>query len=87
MNRVVGIEIKRAVATSKLMVGVTASAGALGYYLYGALDPNLGLTLMAGTLLGGLLGSKAGVSASSKTITIIFAGFLIIMSIVVLVRG
>ena len=87
MNRVVGVEIKRAVATSKLMVGVTASAGALGYYLYGALDPNLGLTLMAGTLLGGLLGSKAGVSVSSKTITILFAGFLMIMSIVVLVRG
>jgi len=87
MNRIVGIDIKRAVATSKLMVGVTASAGVLGYYMYGALNPNLGLTLMAGTLLGGLLGSKIGVTVSSKTITILFAGFLIVMSIVVLLKG
>ncbi len=87
MNKVVGVEIKRAVATSKLMVGVTASAGAIGYYYAGTLNPNLGLTLMAGTLLGGLLGSKAGVRASGKTIAILFAGFLLVMSVIVLVRG
>jgi len=87
MNRLVGVEIKRAIATSKLMVGVTASAGVLGYYLVGALNPNLGLTLMAGTFIGGLAGSKLGVTVSSKTITILFAGFLIIMSIVVILRG
>jgi len=87
MNRVVGIEIKRAVATSKLMVGVTASSGVLGYYLMGALNPNLGLTLMAGTLIGGLAGSKLGVTVSSKTMTILFAAFLIVMSVVVILRG
>ena len=87
INRVVGRPIKVAVATSKLMVGVTSGAGAIGYLLIGYMKPCLALSLLAGTLTGGILGSKAGVRASGRTITVLFAAFMIIMSIVVLVRG
>ncbi len=87
INRVLGRPIKVAVATSKLMVGVTSGAGAVGYLLIGYMKPCLALSLLAGTLTGGILGSKAGVRASGRTITVLFAAFMIIMSVVVLVRG
>ena len=87
INRILGKPIKVAVATSKLMVGITSGAGAVGYLLIGYMKPCLALSLLAGTLTGGIAGSKAGVKASGRTITLLFAAFMAIMSIVVLVRG
>jgi len=87
MNRIVGVPIKRAVATSKMMVGVTAATGVLGYYLSGLLDACLGLSLLVGTILGGLAGSMVGVKLSHRTVQTLFAAFLIVMSVIVVVRG
>ncbi len=87
LNRIVGVDIKKAVATSKMMVGVTAASGAIGYMLIGYLNPCLGLALLAGTLMGGLAGSLVGVRLSGRTVLLLFSGFLLVMSVVVLVRG
>jgi len=87
MNKIVGVPIKRAVATSKMMVGVTAATGVIGYYLAGLLDSCLGLSLLAGTILGGLAGSMVGVRLSHKTVQTLFAIFLLVMSAVVVLRG
>ncbi len=87
INRIVGAPIKRATATSKMMLGATAATGALGYLLLDYMEPCLGLLLLAGTLTGGLAGSLLGVRVSGKAVTIAFAVLLIVMGLLVIVRG
>jgi uncharacterized membrane protein YfcA len=86
LNRILKLPIKEAIATSKLLVGITAAAGALSYMLKGQLDPCLGLALSIGTIIGGIGGSKTGVSISSRSVSILFALFLITMAAIILVR-
>lgn len=86
LRRLVGLSMKEAVATSKLMVGITGAAAALAYFMGGLMDSCLALSLLAGSLLGGFLGSKTGAGLSGKTLTLIFSGFMMVMAIVVLAR-
>ena len=87
LHKLMGVDIKNAVATSKLMVGLTGAAGALGYYLGGLLNSCLALSLLAGSLAGGLAGARTGVKLSGRLIKILFSVFLLAMSVLVIVRG
>ncbi len=87
LHRIMGLDMKRSIATSKFLVGVTAAAGVLGYIMKGALDPCLGISLSLGTIVGGIVGSMVGVRLSNKTSSIVFALFLLVMSIVIILRG
>ncbi|MCE4600325.1 MAG: sulfite exporter TauE/SafE family protein [Desulfurococcales archaeon] len=87
LNRLLGIDVKEAVATSKLMVGITGAASALGYYASGYMNSCLALSLLAGSLVGGLAGSSTGVRLSGRAITVAFSIFLAVMAVVVVVRG
>ncbi|MCE4627554.1 MAG: sulfite exporter TauE/SafE family protein [Desulfurococcales archaeon] len=87
LNRILGLEMRSAIATSKMLVGITAASGALGYVLKGALDPCLGISLSLGTIAGAIMGSHVGVRLSNRVAMILFAVFLIVMSIVILVRS
>jgi len=87
LHKLMGVDIKEAVATSKLMVGLTGAAGALGYYLGGMLNSCLALSLLAGSLAGGLAGARTGVKLSGRLIKVLFSSFLFAMSILVIVRG
>ena len=87
LHKLMGVDIKKAVATSKLMVGLTGAAGALGYYLGGLLNSCLALSLLAGSLAGGLAGARTGVKLSGRLIQILFSLFLLAMSVLVIVRG
>jgi len=87
LTRLLGLDVKEAVATSKLMVGITGAAGALGYFVGGFMNSCLALSLLAGSLIGGLLGSKTGVKLSGKAIAFLFSGFLMIMAVIVILRG
>ncbi len=87
LHKLMGVDIKKAVATSKLMVGLTGAAGALGYYLGGLLNSCLALSLLAGSLAGGLAGARTGVKLSGRLIQILFSLFLLAMSVLVILRG
>lgn len=87
LNKLMARDIKEAVASSKFMVGVTGAAGALGYYMGGYLSSCLALALLAGSLLGGFIGSATGVRLSGKTIILLFSGFLVLMAIITLFKG
>ncbi|MCE4620505.1 MAG: sulfite exporter TauE/SafE family protein [Desulfurococcales archaeon] len=87
LHKLMGVDIKKAVATSKLMVGLTGAAGALGYYLGGLLNSCLALSLLAGSLAGGLVGARTGVKLSGRLIKVLFSLFLLAMSVLVIVRG
>ncbi len=87
LNKLLGVDMKETVATSKLMVGITGAAGALGYYLSGYMHSCLALSLLTGSLIGGLAGSKTGVRLSGKTIAILFSTFLLSMAIITILKG
>jgi len=52
MNLISKVPIKAAVATSNFMIGITASAGALVYLLYGEIDIHLMATIVIGVYIG-----------------------------------
>lgn len=86
MNRIIGVPIKVATATSKLMVGITAAAGAISFVRLNALDYNLALELLLGTVIGGLLGSHTGIKVGSRLIMLLFSCFMVLLSIILLFR-
>ncbi len=86
IRKIMGLEMKASVATSKLLVGITASAGALGYFIVGILDPCLAFSLSIGTITGAYLGSRLGVKISNRTLQLLFSAVLIVIAVLMLVR-
>ncbi len=52
MSLVMGVPLRAAIATSNLMIGVTAATSALIYYQRGFLDPGIAILTALGVLLG-----------------------------------
>ncbi|MET1101567.1 MAG: sulfite exporter TauE/SafE family protein [Pyrodictiaceae archaeon] len=55
---VLGLAIHSAVATSKLMVGITALTGVIGHMVYGHIDWWLAIALAIGTYLGATVSAR-----------------------------
>ena len=58
LTLIMGLSLKNALATSKLMVGVTAATGALVYGLAGHVDPTIAIPLTIGTYVGASIGAR-----------------------------
>ncbi len=58
MNLVMGVPLRVATATSNLMIGVTASAGALVYLGHGGIDPYVAAPTALGVFGGATLASR-----------------------------
>lgn len=58
MHLVMGVPLRVATATSNLMIGVTASAGAISYLLRGGIDPLVAGPTAVGVFLGASVGSR-----------------------------
>ena len=74
MNLLMGVPLKATIATSNLMIGVTAATGAAIFYGRGYLDPRYAVPAALGILVGARLGpraamrlTRAGPRASSKS--------------------
>lgn len=59
MHLVMGVPLRVATATSNLMIGVTASAGAIIYLLRGEIDPYVAGPTALGVFVGASIGSRA----------------------------
>jgi uncharacterized membrane protein YfcA len=84
MNGLMKIPIKVSVATSKFMIGVTAAASSLLYFLSGAVDSYIVAPIALGTILGASIGSRLMNKFKSKYIKLLFtiiAGYLSIRMI------
>ena len=55
---ILGLDVKTAAATSKLMVGITAATGATVYTLAGELNPAIAVPLAAATFTGAEIGAR-----------------------------
>ncbi len=53
-----GLDIRSALATSKMMVGITAATGLANYAIHGAVDPALAIPLAISSFLGATLGAR-----------------------------
>jgi uncharacterized membrane protein YfcA len=58
MHVLMGVPLRVATATSNLMIGITASAGAIIYLLRGGIDPYVASPTAVGVFLGASLGSR-----------------------------
>ncbi len=84
MNGLMKVPMKVSVATSKFMIGVTAAASSLLYFLSGAVDSYIVAPIALGTILGASIGSKLMNTFKSKYLKLLFtiiAGYLSIRMI------
>lgn len=81
MNLISKVPIKAAVATSNFMIGLTASAGALVYLLYGEINTHLMATVIIGIYFGSQLSIKYFSKLTDKKTKIIFVILIIFISI------
>jgi len=87
MILVLGLPIKTAIATSKLMVGITALSGVLTYAFCRAIDLSLSILLLIGTYTGATISSRLFIKIPAKIVKYIAVTFYLIMSFVILARA
>ncbi len=72
MHLVMGVPLRVATATSNLMIGVTATAGAVVYLTRGGIDPFVAGPTAIGVFLGASLGSRAAHRIDVRTLRLLF---------------
>ncbi len=77
---ILGMPIKQAVSTSKLMVGITAAVGVAGHALEGRIDWLLAIPLALGTYAGATASSRLLVRLPSRAIYYIAVTYYIVMA-------
>ncbi len=87
MNVVMGVPLKATIATSNLMIGVTAATGAVIFYGRGFVDVRYAVPTALGVLAGARLGPRIAVRLHSRTLGIIFQALLIVFAGLMAVRA
>ena len=87
MILILDLPIKTAIATSKLMVGITALTGVLAYAFHEMIDPSLSILLLIGTYTGATISSRLFIKVPEKVVKCIAVTFYLIMSFIILVRA
>ncbi len=81
MRLVMGVPMRAAVATSSLMLGVTACAGAIVYFARGLVDPTVAVPVVLGVTAGALLGSRLALRVRSSVLAIVLSIVLFALSV------
>ncbi len=76
MNLVMSVPVKAAIATSNLMVGITAVASAFIYFYRGYVHPETAPPVVIGICLGAWSGSKLAWRASGRSLRRVFVAIL-----------
>jgi uncharacterized protein len=87
MNTLMNVPVRVASATSNFMIGVTATAGALVYLLFGHLAVGLAAPVVIGVLAGSLVGARLHRIAPAATLKTLFVPILGLAALVMLLRG
>jgi len=87
MNAWCGMPMRAAAATSALMIGVTATGGAIIYYGHGDLIPVLAAPAVLGVQLGSWAGLRFTQKAPVKWLKVMMAMILAIVSVMMFLRS
>jgi len=87
MHIVMGVPLRVATATSNLMIGITASAGAIVYLLRGGIDPFVAAPTAIGVFLGATLGSRTAHRIDLRVLRGLFVVILLYTGLQMLLRG
>lgn len=86
MHVAMGVPLRVATATSNLMIGITAAAGAVVYALNGGIDPYVAGPTAIGVFLGATAGSRLGHRLDVRLLRILFVGVLVYTAAQMLLR-
>jgi uncharacterized membrane protein YfcA len=87
LNAWCGMPLRAAAATSALMIGVTATGGAIIYYGRGDLQPLLAAPAVLGVQLGSWAGARLIYGASVKWLKVLMAAILVIVAVLMFLRS
>ena len=87
LNAWCGMPLRAAAATSALMIGVTATGGAIIYYGRGDLQPLLAAPAVLGVQAGSWVGARLAHGASVKWLKMLMAALLVIVGALMFVRS
>ena len=87
MNLIMKVPLSVAFATSNLMIGVTATAGALVYFSRGDVDFPTAAPLVLGTAIGAYLGARTVKKVSIRWLRFAFVAVLLVVAFEMLLRG
>ncbi|MCI0331171.1 MAG: sulfite exporter TauE/SafE family protein [candidate division Zixibacteria bacterium] len=87
MNLIMKVPLAVAFATSNLMIGVTATAGALVYFSRGDIDLPTAAPLVLGTALGAFLGAKTVHRVPTRWLRLAFVFVLLLVAFKMLLKG
>lgn len=87
LNAWCGMPLRAAAATSALMIGVTATGGAIIYYGRGDLQPLLAAPAVLGVQVGSWAGARLAYGASVKWLKVMMAALLVIVAVLMFLRS
>jgi uncharacterized membrane protein YfcA len=87
MHLVMGVPLRVATATSNLMIGITASAGAIIYLLRGGIDPFVAGPTAIGVFLGATLGSRTAHRIDLRVLRLLFVVVLLYTAVQMIRRA
>ena len=87
MHIVMGVPLRVATATSNLMMGITASAGAIIYLSRGLIDPYVASPTALGVFVGASLGSRIAHRIDLRILRGLFVAILLYTALQMLLRA
>jgi len=81
MVLIMKVPMRAAAATSSLMLGVTACAGAVAYFARGLVDPTVAVPVVLGVTVGALIGSRLAVRVRQSVLAAVLAVMLFALSV------
>ena len=87
LNAWCGMPLRAAAATSALMIGVTATGGAIIYYGRGDLQPLFAAPAVLGVQVGSWAGARLAYGASVKWLKVLMAALLVSVAVLMFVRS
>lgn len=87
LDSVMKMPLKVSSATSNLMMGVTAAASSIVYFIRGQILPQIAAPLSLGVVLGALIGSRVMPKLEPRLIRILFVPIMLFFSVQMIIKA
>jgi hypothetical protein len=87
MNLSMGVPLRVAIATSNLMIGITAAASAVIYLVRGEIDPYIAGPTAIGVFVGASIGSRLAHRIDLRHLRLLFVVVLLYTAVQMLLRA